>query len=77
MGRKSNEQKALEAKMENDRIERRQIITIVIISAFIIVGVGQFGFVGRFLYQLQRYLFGTYFWSILVFIIFLGQNLLM
>ena len=70
MGRKSNEQKALEAKIENDRIERRQIITIVIISAFIIVGVGQFGFVGRFLYQLQRYLFGTYFWSILVFIIF-------
>lgn len=69
MGRKSNAQKALELKQENDSIERRQIITIVIISAFIIVGVGQFGFVGRFLYQLQRYLFGTYFWSILLFVI--------
>ena len=69
MGRKSNAQIALEQKQENDRILRKQLIAIVIISAFIIVGLGQFGLVGRFLYQLQRYLFGAYFWSILVFVI--------
>ena len=71
MGRKSNEQKRQEALVESQKLERRQWITMVILLAFVIAGLGQFGVVGKFLYDLQRYLIGSLFWVLMALIIVL------
>ncbi len=45
--------------------ELRQWITVVILSAFILIGMMKTGIVGLFLFNLQRYLFGNLFWIVL------------
>ncbi len=53
------------------REEIRQWITVLVIGAVILLGLMKSGIVGRLLYQLQRYLFGTFFWLILGMIVVL------
>ena len=55
--------KAQIRKEQNE--ELRQWITVVILSAVILVGIMKAGVVGLFLYNLQRYLFGNLFWIVL------------
>ncbi len=51
-------------KREKDR-EIKQWITIVILLALLIIGFMKLGFVGTFLYNLQRYLLGFLFWIVI------------
>ena len=60
MARKSKAQEKREAQEE-----LRQWITIVILSALVIVGLLRAGVVGNLLYDLQRYLLGDFFWLLL------------
>ena len=55
--------KAQIRKEQNE--ELRQWITVVILSAVIIIGIMRTGIVGLFLFNLQRYLFGNLFWMVL------------
>ncbi len=55
--------KAQVRKEQNE--ELRQWITVVILSAVIIIGILRTGIVGLFLFNLQRYLFGNLFWMVL------------
>lgn len=55
--------KAQIRKEQNE--ELRQWITVVILSAVIIIGIMRTGIVGLFLFNLQRYLFGNLFWAVL------------
>jgi S-DNA-T family DNA segregation ATPase FtsK/SpoIIIE len=56
--------------------ETIQWISIVILSAFMIMGLTRSGVVGTFLYNLQRYLFGGLFWLILLLaVITIGMDL--
>ncbi len=55
--------KAQIKKEQNE--ELRQWITVVILSAVIIIGILRTGIVGLFLFNLQRYLFGNLFWMVL------------
>lgn len=59
-------------KTQNE--ELRQWITVVILSAVIIIGILRAGIVGLFLFNLQRYLFGNLFWMVLGLMV--GQILL-
>ena len=62
MARKTKAQieKEKQKALQNKRI--RQWITIVILSAFTILGLIRAGTVGKWLFWLQRYLFGSLFW---------------
>ena len=55
--------KAQIKKEQNE--ELRQWITVVILSAVILMGIFRTGFVGLLLFNLQRYLFGNLFWAVL------------
>ena len=56
-------------EIEKQKKERMQWITIVILSAFILLGIFRWGVVGTFLYSLQRFLFGDLYWLILLAVI--------
>ncbi len=51
-------------KRERDK-EIRQWITVVVLFALLIIGFMKLGFVGTFLYNLQRYFLGSLFWIII------------
>ena len=51
-------------KRERDK-EIRQWITVVVLFALLIIGFMKLGFVGTFLYNLQRYFLGSLFWVII------------
>ena len=51
-------------KREKDK-EIRQWITVVILLALLIIGFMKLGFVGSFLYNLQRYFLGFLFWVVI------------
>ncbi len=51
-------------KRERDK-ELRQWITVVVLFALLIIGFMKLGFVGTFLYNLQRYFLGSLFWVII------------
>ena len=59
--------KAQIRKEQNE--ELRQWITVVILSAVMIIGLMRSGVVGRFLFNLQRFLFGNLFWLVIAAII--------
>ncbi|MBR4162681.1 MAG: hypothetical protein IKR11_04095, partial [Solobacterium sp.] len=53
---------------EEQKKELIHWITIVILCAFAIIGMLRSGVVGNFLYQLQRYIFGSLFWVVVILI---------
>ncbi len=53
---------------EEQKKELIHWITIVILCAFAIIGMLRSGVVGNFLYQLQRYIFGSLFWLVVILI---------
>ncbi len=57
-------------KRERDK-ELRQWITVVVLFALLIIGFMKLGFVGTFLFNLQRYFLGSLFWLIIGSIIIL------
>ena len=65
MARKTRKQ----LEIEKQNRERMQWITIVILSAFILLGFFRLGAVGIFLSGLQRLLFGDLYWLILAAVI--------
>ena len=66
MARKTKAQieKERQRALQNKRI--RQWITIVILSAFTILGLIRAGTAGKWLFWLQRYLFGSLFWVTMI-----------
>ena len=67
MPRKTKAQKRREQNQE-----LRQWITIVILSAFIIIGLTRSGMIGTFIYNVLRYLFGELYWLVLGLVIVLS-----
>lgn len=51
-------------KRERDK-EIKQWITVVILFALLVIGALRSGYVGTFLFNLQRYLFGSLFWVVI------------
>ncbi|MDD6258573.1 MAG: DNA translocase FtsK [Erysipelotrichaceae bacterium] len=57
--------------------EQKQWITIVILFAFIILGLTRSGMIGVFLFNMQRYLLGSFFWLIFgILIVMVFMNML-
>ena len=69
MARKTKAQIQKEKEEQARKEELRRWITIVILSAFVIIGLMKSGLVGRFIYSLQRFLFGDRFWLVPIIIV--------